>query len=73
MQGSTPNKPEVKVEPGQGAGAQGLLATVAPAPADKKHRALQCVRELRWRCSGPAFSDLQNHLLLLRDKRAQLK
>lgn len=32
MQDSAPNKPEVKVEPGQGAGAEGLLATVVPAP-----------------------------------------
>lgn len=51
VQGSTPNKPEVKVEPGQRAGAQGLLTTMAPAPADKKHRASRCVRELRWHCS----------------------
>lgn len=32
---STPNEPEVKVEPGQGAGAEGLLVTVVPAPANK--------------------------------------
>lgn len=39
VQDSTPDEPEVKVEPGQGAGAQGLLTTVAPAPADTKQRA----------------------------------
>ena len=37
VQGGTPDKPEVKVKPGQGTGAEGLLAAVAPAPADKKH------------------------------------
>ena len=36
---STPDQPEVKVKPGQGAGAEGLLIAMAPAPADKQHRA----------------------------------
>lgn len=39
VQDSTPDEPDVKAEPGQGAGAQGLLATVAPAPADTERRA----------------------------------
>lgn len=46
VQDSTPDEPEVKVEPGQGAGAQGLLATVAPAPADTKHRHLDVSADL---------------------------
>lgn len=32
VQDGTPEKPQVKVKPGQGAGAKGLLITEAPAP-----------------------------------------
>lgn len=35
VQNSAPDQPEVKVKPGQGAGAEGLLIAMAPAPADK--------------------------------------
>lgn len=46
MQDGAPHKPEVKVKPGQGAGAKGLLAAVAPAPAHKKHRASNTLADL---------------------------
>lgn len=35
VQDSTPEKPQVKVKPGQGAGAKGLLVTEAPAPGNR--------------------------------------
>lgn len=35
MQDGAPDKPQVEVQPGQRAGAEGLLGTVAPAPATK--------------------------------------
>jgi hypothetical protein len=35
VQNGTPEKPKMKVKPGQGAGAKGLLITETPAPANK--------------------------------------
>lgn len=35
VQDGTPEKPQVKVKPGQGAGAKGLLITEAPAPVNQ--------------------------------------
>ena len=39
VQNSAPDQPAVKVKPGQGAGAEGLFIAMAPAPAEKQHRA----------------------------------
>ncbi|KAL0596463.1 hypothetical protein AAY473_034413 [Plecturocebus cupreus] len=51
-----PEKPHVQVKPGQGAGAEGLLVTVAPAPADKAQGILTL--EMRFLHVGQAGLEL---------------
>ena len=63
VQNSAPDQPEVKVKPGQGAGAEGLFTAMAPAPAEKQHRA-------SWQCwktplALPISADPQTHVLVL--------
>lgn len=41
VQHGTPDEPQVKVKPGQGTGAEGLLATLAPAPVGQKARGIR--------------------------------
>lgn len=71
VQDSAPDQPEVKVKPGQGAGAEGLLIAMAPAPADKQHRASwQCWKTL---VALPIFADPQTHVLLFWVKWAHVR
>lgn len=71
VQDSAPEKPQVEVQPGQGAGAEGLLVTVAPAPADKAGHPVRWADRVAPLTTG--LCRAQTYTLLLVHTRAHLQ